>query len=40
MSDTYQQVLLETRVQWRQWLTDHHHDTPGIWLVTWSRFSS
>jgi hypothetical protein len=34
MSDTYQQVLLETRAQWRQWLTDHHHDTPGIWLVT------
>ena len=39
MSDTYQQVLLETRVQWRQRLTDHHHDTPGIWLVTWKKGS-
>lgn len=39
MSDTYQQVLMETRAQWRQWLVGHHQDTAGIWLVTWKQGS-
>ena len=40
MSDAHQQVLFGTRAQWRQWLMEHHHDTPGIWLVTWKKGSS
>jgi uncharacterized protein YdeI (YjbR/CyaY-like superfamily) len=39
MSDTCQQVLMESRAEWRQWLTEHHQDTPGIWLVTWKKDS-
>jgi CAAX protease family protein len=42
----YQQVPPETRAQWRQWLTEHHHDPPGTGLVTphkptsnWSRIN-
>jgi uncharacterized protein YdeI (YjbR/CyaY-like superfamily) len=39
ISETYQQVLVGTPAQWRQWLTQHHHDTLGIWLVTWKKGS-
>jgi hypothetical protein len=31
---TPQQVLVETRPQWRQWLMQHHRDAPGIYLVS------
>ena len=27
----------ESVVQWRQWLAEHHHDTAGVWLVSWRR---
>jgi hypothetical protein len=39
MSDTYHQVLVETRGPWQHWLIEHHHDMPGIWLVTYKKDS-
>src|SRR6266516_2740443 len=32
--------MVETRAQWRQWLMQHHHETPGIYLVTWTKGGS
>lgn len=35
MSDDAEQVLLESRTAWRQWLRKNHKQQTGIWLVTW-----
>jgi uncharacterized protein YdeI (YjbR/CyaY-like superfamily) len=35
MSGSYPEVVVESRAQWRAWLSAHHADSPGIWLVTW-----
>jgi len=32
-----EEVLVESREQLREWLQDHHGDSPGIWLVTWKK---
>ena len=37
MSVTYEQVHVESREQWRAWLSAHASDSPGIWLVTWKK---
>ncbi len=37
MSDSYEQVLAESQVQWHAWLDAHHGTSPGIWLVTWKK---
>lgn len=31
------QVHVETRAQWRQWLTDHHQHTRAVWVVSWRK---
>lgn len=31
--DSYPQIHLATRAEWRQWLADHHASQPGVWLV-------
>lgn len=28
---------MESRAQWRAWLTAHAADSPGVWVVTWRR---
>ncbi|HEX9064184.1 MAG TPA: YdeI/OmpD-associated family protein [Streptosporangiaceae bacterium] len=38
MSD-YENVLMQSRAQWREWLARHHASSPGIWLVTWKKGS-
>ena len=35
----YQQVLAESRSQWRAWLAEHHATLPGAWLVRWKKAS-
>ena len=39
MSDSYAQLAVETRAQWRDWLARHHATSPGVWLVTWKKAS-
>ena len=39
MSESYPQVQIETRAQWRDWLAANHTTSPGIWLVTWKKTS-
>jgi hypothetical protein len=39
MTDSYPQVQIETRTQWRDWLAANHATSPGIWLVTWKKTS-
>lgn len=34
MSNSYPRVEVHSRAEWRHWLTDHHHESSGIWLVT------
>lgn len=34
-TDRDEQVHVETRTQWRQWLRKNHKRPTGIWLVTW-----
>ncbi|WP_426594053.1 YdeI/OmpD-associated family protein [Cellulomonas sp. McL0617] len=35
MKDDAEQVHVESPRQWRDWLTEHHATSSGIWLVTW-----
>lgn len=35
--DDREQVLVESRAQWRGWLQRHHASSPGIWLVRWKK---
>lgn len=37
MSDTYPQLHIESRRQWRAWLTEHGPTAPGVWVVTWKK---
>ena len=39
MSDSYEQVEVRSRVQWRRWLAQHHGSSPGIWVVTHKKKS-
>jgi uncharacterized protein YdeI (YjbR/CyaY-like superfamily) len=34
-----EQVTVETREQWRAWLSEHAATSPGVWLVTWKKTS-
>lgn len=34
MSESYPQLEVVSRQQWRQWLATHHADTAGVWVVT------
>jgi uncharacterized protein YdeI (YjbR/CyaY-like superfamily) len=36
---TEEQVPIDSRAQWRRWLTRHHTRNTGIWLVTWKKAS-
>jgi len=40
VSDSYPQVQIETRAQWRGWLAANHATSAGIWLVTWKKTAS
>jgi uncharacterized protein YdeI (YjbR/CyaY-like superfamily) len=31
------QVLVESRAEWRAWLSENHADSTGIWLVRWKK---
>ena len=35
----YEQVLVTSRAQWREWLTANADTSPGVWLVTYKRGS-
>jgi uncharacterized protein YdeI (YjbR/CyaY-like superfamily) len=37
VSDRYEQVQVESRAQWREWLAKHHADSPGVWVVTYKK---
>lgn len=37
MGDDYQQLHVERREQWREWLADHHDREAGVWLVSWKQ---
>jgi uncharacterized protein YdeI (YjbR/CyaY-like superfamily) len=37
MPADYQQLLVESRAQWRSWLQDQHATAPGVWAVTWKK---
>lgn len=37
MSATYEHQQVDSREQWRAWLTKHADNTPGIWLITWKK---
>jgi uncharacterized protein YdeI (YjbR/CyaY-like superfamily) len=37
MSERYEQVQVESREQWRDWLAEHHERSPGVWLVTFKK---
>jgi uncharacterized protein YdeI (YjbR/CyaY-like superfamily) len=34
-----EQLEIDSRAQWRRWLTRHHTRTSGVWLVTWKKTS-
>jgi uncharacterized protein YdeI (YjbR/CyaY-like superfamily) len=36
-SQDREEVLVETRAQWRRWLRTHHATSQGIWLVRWKQ---
>ena len=37
MSDSYPQLHITSRRQWRAWLADHGATSPGVWVVTWKK---
>ena len=37
MSDSYEQVTVRSRAEWRAWLAEHHRSAPGVWLVTFKK---
>ena len=39
MSDSYDQLVVESRAQWRAWLAAHHATAPGVWLITFKKDS-
>lgn len=34
MSEDYEHIEVASRAQWRAWLSEHHADRPGVWVVT------
>lgn len=36
---TLDELVVETRAQWRNWLDTHHATSPGVWLVRWKKAS-
>jgi uncharacterized protein YdeI (YjbR/CyaY-like superfamily) len=37
MSDSYPQLLITSRGEWREWLAEHGAGAPGVWVVTWKK---
>ena len=37
MSDSYPQLHITSRRQWRDWLAEHGTSTPGVWVGTWKK---
>lgn len=37
MSDSYPQLHITNRAQWRAWLAQHGDTSPGVWVVTWKK---
>jgi uncharacterized protein YdeI (YjbR/CyaY-like superfamily) len=37
VSDSYPQLHITSRKQWRAWLADHGATSPGVWVVTWKK---
>lgn len=37
MTGQREQVFMESRRQWRDWLEQNHSTSPGVWLVTWKK---
>jgi uncharacterized protein YdeI (YjbR/CyaY-like superfamily) len=35
LTPPYELVFVESRAQWREWLAECHHASPGVWVVTW-----
>jgi uncharacterized protein YdeI (YjbR/CyaY-like superfamily) len=35
----YEDLLVESREQWRTWLCEHHSAVPGVFAVTWRKDS-
>lgn len=32
-------ILITSRAEWRQWLSEHHATSDGVWVVTWKKAS-
>lgn len=39
VDESYDDVLAETRADWRRWLEANHATAPGVWLVTYKKGS-
>ena len=39
MSDLYQQLVVHSRAEWREWLAANHETERGIWVVTFKKAS-
>ncbi|CAN5317224.1 hypothetical protein BH24ACT10_BH24ACT10_17190 [soil metagenome] len=37
VSAAYERLQVNSREQWRSWLTVHAGSSPGVWLVTWKK---
>jgi len=37
MNPVHEQVVLESRAQWRRWLIENHATVTGVWAVTWKK---
>lgn len=37
MSDNYAEVTIESRAQWRDWLTANHASSRGVWVTTYKK---
>ena len=35
--EDYKQLYFKTRQQWRDWLSGHHRDSDGVWLVFYKK---
>lgn len=35
--DSYPQLHVDTRAEWRDWLAEHYASCGGVWLVTWKK---
>lgn len=36
---TLEELAVDTRAGWRNWLLDHHADSSGVWLIRWKKGS-